>query len=179
MKVCGIEGCDRKLLARELCGMHYERRRRTGDTGEAEPRKVTGQSTCTAEGCAREAECRHLCSKHYKRWLVFGQEGIGRMGTRDAGHTVSYTAAHYRIRSMRGRASLQSCAQCTDRAAEWSYMHDDPNEVFDSRGIAYSQDPNHYQPMCISCHRNFDLNFIKLNQKLSQVAGASSISEEK
>ena len=40
MKTCSIKGCDRKFHARGWCNMHHERWRRTGDSGEAEPRKL-------------------------------------------------------------------------------------------------------------------------------------------
>lgn len=37
MKICMIEGCDRKRLAKGWCRMHYSRHRRTGDPLGAAP----------------------------------------------------------------------------------------------------------------------------------------------
>lgn len=39
MKTCAVEGCDRKVLAKGLCGKHYQRMRATGSTEstKAEP----------------------------------------------------------------------------------------------------------------------------------------------
>ena len=39
-KMCKVNGCERKILARGLCRMHYQRLRRTGIVGESLPRKA-------------------------------------------------------------------------------------------------------------------------------------------
>lgn len=41
---CTVEGCDRTACAVGLCSMHYGRRYRTGDAGEAAPRYRWGKS---------------------------------------------------------------------------------------------------------------------------------------
>lgn len=38
--VCKVKDCERKIRTRSLCNMHYERLRRTGEVGEALPRKA-------------------------------------------------------------------------------------------------------------------------------------------
>lgn len=43
------------------------------------------------------------------------------------------------------------------RAAEhWAYDHGDPHPLYERR-MPYSLDPSHYQPMCMDCHRVFDI----------------------
>lgn len=165
VRKCSIDGCEKRFLARDLCRMHYQRFRTFGYAGEAEPRKVHGQADCKAHGCTNKARSRNLCPKHYKRWQHFGEDGINRLSERDPKHVVTYYGAHVRTRTLRGHANLHACVHCGECAAEWSYMHDDPDEVIDDRGISYSQDPYHYQPMCIKCHRNYDLDFIQHKRK--------------
>lgn len=36
-ETCSVDGCERKVLARVLCSMHYERKRKKGDAGGADP----------------------------------------------------------------------------------------------------------------------------------------------
>jgi hypothetical protein len=73
MKVCSVEGCDRKLYARGLCEPHYRRRQRTGslslerNVGETAPPKQ-----CNAEPCARIAVERGYCHCHYLRLMRDG-----------------------------------------------------------------------------------------------------------
>lgn len=45
-KICTVENCGRKTHADGLCSMHWQRLRRTGEIGGAEPNKITptGQS---------------------------------------------------------------------------------------------------------------------------------------
>lgn len=175
-KRCSVGGCDAKHLARGYCKVHYQRWITSGDPGPAHLLKVTNQSQCSVANCDRAARSRHLCAKHYKRWQVFGEAGIERISERDSSHTVSYRGAHRRVEAAFGSARLHTCVECGDTASEWSYDHKDPEEVLDGRGIPYSIIPEFYKPMCISCHRNFDLAHIKeSSQKLSQSAGASSI----
>ena len=62
------------------------------------------------------------------------------------GDDARYLARHVRVRTERGKASEYTCAECADPAAEWAQIHDaDP---FDIMG---------YKPMCVKCHRNYDI----------------------
>lgn len=178
-KNCSVDGCDAKHLAKGYCKVHYQRWITSGDPGPAHLLKAANQAWCLAENCEKPARSRHLCHKHYKRWQVFGETGIERISERDSSHTISYRGAHRRVEAAFGSARMQSCVECGESALEWSYDHEDPEEVLDERGIPYSVTPSFYRPMCISCHRNFDLAHIKeATHKLSQSAVASSISKE-
>lgn len=37
-KICSVDGCDRKTETTDLCGMHYQRKRKHGTTGGPNPR---------------------------------------------------------------------------------------------------------------------------------------------
>lgn len=68
---------------------------------------------------------------------------------------VSYTQAHLRLKTDRGRPSHYACTSCGNPAREWAYMGGCPNELFD-RGMQYSLDQSRYEPMCYPCHRRHD-----------------------
>lgn len=74
---------------------------------------------------------------------------------------VGYRAAHMRITAERGRAAEQACIDCGEQAADWSYNHDDDDEIIADdathAGMAYSLDPQHYSSRCRTCHRAHDL----------------------
>lgn len=66
-----------------------------------------------------------------------------------------YQSFHTRLRRDRGSAAEQRCVDCDQRAEEWSYDHQDPEELAQD-GVRYSVKPEHYQPRCRSCHRRLD-----------------------
>jgi hypothetical protein len=74
---------------------------------------------------------------------------------------VKYRSAHQRVDRIRGLASSHPCVDCGDQAQAWSYNHKDPYEVYevrrrDGRVLAYSTNPDAYEPRCRSCHASFD-----------------------
>ena len=74
-------------------------------------------------------------------------------------------AAHYRIRSARGKASGHACVACGQQAYDWAYNNDapDPDAITDDVGRVYSNDPGFYLPMCRKCHRQYDVTHAKPN----------------
>lgn len=69
---------------------------------------------------------------------------------------VSYSQAHLRLKTDRGRADTYKCETCGGSAAEWAYKGGCPNELADTRGKKYSLDQSRYAPMCHVCHRRSD-----------------------
>lgn len=69
---------------------------------------------------------------------------------------VSYSQAHLRLKTDRGRADQYECVTCGGNAREWAYMGGCPNELRDRVGKPYSLDQSKYEPMCVSCHRRHD-----------------------
>lgn len=72
-RVCGVEGCEQlEDGSKGYCGMHYRRRRLTGDFG---PVGSTRGGTCTVDGCERANYSNQLCSLHYNRLRNTGELG--------------------------------------------------------------------------------------------------------
>ena len=67
---------------------------------------------------------------------------------------VSYSQAHLRLKTDRGRPDERRC-RCGDIAREWAYMGGDPDEL-EEDGRTYSTDQSLYEPMCFPCHRRHD-----------------------
>jgi rubredoxin len=68
-----------------------------------------------------------------------------------------YQFAHYKVYRLRGRARNYPCQYCGRQAHHWAYDHADPDERQDPRrGGPYSLNPDHYLPLCGSCHKHLD-----------------------
>jgi len=106
------------------------------------------------------------------RWLVecdCGRRTSVPAGSLNAGTTGScgdrqrhrrrevagYSAAHGRVQTDRGPADAHPCVDCGLPARQWSYGHDDPDELLEA-GLPYSLDPWHYVPRCVPCHKRVD-----------------------
>lgn len=128
---------------------------------------------CQIGGCDKPVEARRLCSQHYKRWQRHGDPRMvlplntfkpGALHPNWAGTEPGYRAAHFRLRRTRGPASQHPCIHCGEPAREWSYDHQDPNELIDVVEthpnvwaiLAYSVDFSHYQSRCNRCHQLLD-----------------------
>ncbi len=72
------------------------------------------------------------------------------------GDEISYRQAHFRVIDARGPATEHECRRCGGQAQQWAYDHLDIDEKFNAAGEVYSTDPDHYIPMCRSCHVLFD-----------------------
>lgn len=172
---CTVEGCERPNLAKGLCKAHYERNRRNGTSGGdiAAPRWVKPPQVCSVEGCNRRLKTNGYCGMHYQRWRKWGDpsyvgEQYGPLHPHWRADDIGYLGAHKRVARARGRASAQDCDRCGSPAREWAYDHSDPNEAVgslgDLSGLVYSTDPQHYLPLCSSCHRQFDIEHKRLQE---------------
>lgn len=66
MQICGVENCEGRVLAKEMCGMHYARVRRTGITDSLPP-KPRLVNKCSVYGCEAVPKGKTLCQTHYSR----------------------------------------------------------------------------------------------------------------
>lgn len=72
---------------------------------------------------------------------------------------LTYTELHIVLRHQRGRATEHACQRCGKPARSWAYDHEDPDEMVEEiqgQRRAFSQDLNHYLPLCRSCHVRLD-----------------------
>ena len=107
------------------------------------PRRIR---LCATAGCpVQVVSGRARCNQHTRTHLE---------------PSTTYGAVHLRVGKARGKAATHACVHCDAQADEWAYDHKDPAEITGptSRGIVttYSPDPDHYLPLCRSCHVRFD-----------------------
>ena len=62
MRICEINGCESKHLAKGYCFKHYARLKRTGGLF-----KKTHSQYCSVEGCKKRYFAKGLCCMHYTR----------------------------------------------------------------------------------------------------------------
>ena len=120
---------------------------------------------CSIESCTRTARYATTgwCQTHYHRWWRTG-DPLGLKQERGASgpdsvnwkaDDIGYYAAHTRVKKAKGLASQHDCVACGKSASEWAYDHNDPNENHWGT-VAFSANPDHYQPMCKGCHVKLD-----------------------
>jgi hypothetical protein len=78
MKLCTIDSCEERNVARGYCSFHYKRWQINGNPRPDIPkkphnaRKVNEGLICMSEGCERNAERAQLCMAHYQRLQKYG-----------------------------------------------------------------------------------------------------------
>lgn len=162
-RTCSIDGCERQRVARGWCKLHHRRWLTYGDPTFilVERRLAPTDGLCVVQDCTQPHLARGWCRTHYLRWWKHGSPEaryslIGQWQKDE----VSYSGAHHRIYQARGSASQFSCGQCKQRADEWAYDHECPDQRADeTSGLPYSLNPERYAPMCRPCHRQFDLDW--------------------
>lgn len=77
----------------------------------------------------------------------------------DPGFVKTYEQVHAGLFWAFGRASEHPCITCPEQAAHWAYLYtaEGASELVDPTGSRYSEDFGDYAPMCIGCHRRFDV----------------------
>ena len=168
--VCPVDDCPKQKYRGGYCYAHYMKKWRYGTpTPTHAPRweDFTGRRFGQLVAIARVDG----------RWVLkcdCGKETRAASGDLNRGTKITcgdrrahrrldpgYGAAHERVRRDRGHAQAHPCIDCGGRALQWSYTHDDPNELVVPggvlAGIAYSADVNRYAPRCVPCHKRFDL----------------------
>ncbi|MBT1630442.1 hypothetical protein [Curtobacterium flaccumfaciens] len=165
--VCIVAECGVKPKARSLCPKHYERMKKYGDVETFRPDATRG---CGIDGCARAHYARGWCRLHADRERKTGnpmqmkphyspmKDAFGDRNPSWRGEDVGYFGLHQRLG--KDPASNYACVACGNRAEHWAYDHNDPSARVSEEGLEYSVlGSQHYQPMCVSCHRQFDLEY--------------------
>lgn len=108
---------------------------------------------CLRDGC--ELLTRHDTCGVHRPTVVRPPRSPRRVGRKN-----DYVSIHNRLRRVRGPARLLTCAECGKSAEQWAYDHLDPDERTGEnsgrRTVRYSIDLDHYQPLCVPCHRTAD-----------------------
>ena len=73
MKICSVDGCDRRVKAKGLCSMHYRRLLKTGTTCKSAPTVKVG---CCVKGCDGKHFAKGYCTKHYTRVSRYGSPDV-------------------------------------------------------------------------------------------------------
>lgn len=75
--ICSVEKCERAHDAHGYCHMHYQRVRRTGETGSPETvqTKPPADGLCSLNGCNRKHESNGYCNMHRQRVRTTGKTG--------------------------------------------------------------------------------------------------------
>ncbi len=157
---CSVEGCDRKHQGRGFCDTHLQRFLKYGDPGSAEIEPRRPGALCSIDGCEKPISGRGWCEQHYQRWRKTGDPLTPKSehGARWIGDAANYDTVHQRVRKARGRASGYECVSCGQAAEQWAYDHADPDERWCLKHKRpFSLSLEHYSPMCITCHRRFDV----------------------
>lgn len=66
MRLCALDGCERRHRAKGLCSVHYARKFRTGCAVSAH------RSSCDVGGCERKHKAKGFCSNHYRAFRLYG-----------------------------------------------------------------------------------------------------------
>jgi hypothetical protein len=181
---CSVAECQNppRSSKQALCEMHYYRVRRNGTVElkaradynlppnkvrEPKPRKLPRtRQECTVPSCSTlDYGSPGYCKKHATRiarhgspYVVLSHGLPAGPGHPNRADVPTYSGVHQRLRRERGNPSAQTCA-CGKRAQQWAYSHIAAVE-FHSEFGAYSTDLSQYTPMCIKCHKRFDMDRI-------------------
>lgn len=105
VKLCTVDGCDRPHKANGLCGLHYDRMRRTGSLEKTSNRKPKEKRYCSVEGCDRNHFAKNYCAMHYERVKRTGE--VGPADKMKPEHGYGYTTDGYRVVKVNGKRILE------------------------------------------------------------------------
>ena len=171
---CSVANCDNPIKRRGFCYGHYMKAWRYGT-----PTPTFAPTHADLVGMrfgmlvvVRRAGNMWLCACDCGATTVTRSGDLNRGSAQSCGDRsvhrrrddIGYAAAHERVRRDRGRVQVYRCVDCGDGAQHWSYDHSDPDELvalnLSANPVAYSNDPAHYDPRCVRCHKRYDLGRI-------------------
>lgn len=119
-----------------------------------------GNETETAGSWLRNGTARSCGCTRGEKLGARSRERRGKEHHQWKGDAVEYVAAHSRVRATRGRPREHACIDCGKQASDWSYRGECPREQIsrtDKPGLAFSPDPEMYDPRCKRCHEDYDM----------------------
>jgi hypothetical protein len=151
-----------------MCSTHAMRQHRYGDPLWQRPVRsvdLSGQRFGSLIAIERADDRHWRCLCDCGEWSAVRTSSLTDGSTRSCGQhrraeDVGYSGMHRRLRIDYGPASQFPCVDCLGEAAQWSYSHEDPNELQSPDG-PYSLDVEHYAPRCVSCHKSMDLAILR------------------
>jgi hypothetical protein len=158
---CHMDDCERPSAGHGLCSTHWLRWKTYGDpfwvTPRAERRTTRKAYGCAVDGCPKKHHAFGYCANHAQAWKKYADPlaDMGKPG-RHMLRVPGYDAAHKRVSRARGPARQFECVDCAGPAEEWSYRGGSTAEALTETGLAYSPNPNDYEPRCKGCHRRRD-----------------------
>lgn len=121
-RTCSVAACERKTLARGLCGKHYQRWKACGD-----PAGRQWPTMCAVEGCPGAIKARGWCDTHYQRWRKRGEvlslpprkSRPPRRGPRSCSACqITKDESEFRLRRDRSEGARSSwCKSCQTKAS--------------------------------------------------------------
>jgi len=88
-KKCSVQECDRTVLAKSYCALHYKRLRKYGDPLKTIKARVAVAKPCTVDGCAGTALCKGYCSTHWQRFRKHGNPLTIKKASRNGAQIMS------------------------------------------------------------------------------------------
>lgn len=74
---CSVEGCEKPIRLRGLCGMHEARLRRHGDLNFVTPAgRFAKNPICTIGECDKPHVAKGMCQMHYRRAKLYGNPEV-------------------------------------------------------------------------------------------------------
>lgn len=74
-KNCSIIDCNKIVYCKDLCTLHYARKKRYGDPNSPSLHSVR-QEKCIVDECDNKWFSKGYCEKHYQRWRKYGDPNI-------------------------------------------------------------------------------------------------------
>lgn len=166
----------RRRSTADWCEKHYMRWYRNGDPLSKKERSyqdLSGQKFGALLVLTKDEDSR------YTNWICLCDCGVTksiRAFTLTSGSTKScgdfrvhsrrdlkgtYTSVHTRLNTDIGPANNFDCIVCGNQAKHWAYDHKDPDEVWQQERqylVPFSTKQEHYQPMCVPCHKLLDIS---------------------
>lgn len=102
MEICKIDGCDNKILAKELCSPHYQKAWKYGDPTIVKQIQIRDGRICEVEGCNNKHLAHGLCSTHYTRFRRTGSVELS-INNRNKTHGMSFSPEYATWAAMKQR----------------------------------------------------------------------------